>query len=86
MLFPRGAETLNMLPAEISESAGNHCYENMFIIIVLINIIIIINNTVFGAFMHINFKQACAVARADAATNKQPSCGSLIYIKSFMLI
>lgn len=60
-LFPGGAEILHILPAEILESSGNHCYENMFIIIVLINIIIIINNTVFGAFMHINFKQACAV-------------------------
>lgn len=86
LLFPRGSATLSALPAEISEPAGNHCYENMFIIIILINIIIIINNTIFGAFMHINFKQACAVARFDAATNKQPSCGSLIYMKSFMLI
>lgn len=42
----------------------------MFIII-LINIIIIINNMIFGAFMHINFKQVCAVAGSDAATNKQ---------------
>lgn len=70
-LFPRGAVTLSTLPAEILEPAGSHCYENMFIIITLINIIIIINKMVFGAFMHINFKQVCAVARFDAATNKQ---------------
>jgi hypothetical protein len=35
LLFPRGAETLHTLPAEILESSGNHCYENMFIIIIL---------------------------------------------------
>lgn len=62
--------TLSPLPAETLEPAGRHCYETVFIIIILINIIIIIN-MIFGAFMHINFKQACAVARSDAATNKQ---------------
>lgn len=61
---------LSTLPAVILESAGRHCYENVFIIIILINIIISINNMIFGELMHINFKQACAVARFDAATNK----------------
>lgn len=42
------------------------------LLIVLITIIIIINNMIFGAFMHINFKQVCAAARFDAATNKRP--------------
>lgn len=71
-LFPHGTVTLSILPAEILEPAWRHCYENVFIIIILIKIIIVINNMIFGAFMHINFKQACAVARFDAATNKQP--------------
>lgn len=84
-LLPWGSVTLSTLPAVTLEPARRHCYENMFIII-LINIIIIINNMIFGAFMHINFKQACAVAGTDAATNKQLQRGSLIYIKSFMLI
>lgn len=82
---PWGSVTLSVLPAVTLEPARRHCYENMFIII-LINIIIIINNMIFGAFMHINFKQTCAVAGSDAATNKQLQRGSLIYIKSFMLI
>lgn len=63
--------TLSTLPAEVLEPAGRHCYENVFIIIILVNIIIIINNMIFGASMHINFTQAYAVARSDAATNKQ---------------
>lgn len=49
-------------------------------------LLIMIIMLIFGAFMHINFKQACAVAGSDAATNKQLQRGSLIYIKSFMLI
>lgn len=59
--------TLSTLPAEMLEPARRPVF-----IIILITIIIIINNMIFGAFMHINFKQACAVARWEAATNKQP--------------
>ena len=58
---------LCILPAEILEPA-----RRLVFITILITIIIIINNMIFGAFMHINFKQACVVARFDAATNKDP--------------
>lgn len=65
--LPEERVTLSTLPAEMLEPARRPVF-----IIILITIIIIINNMIFGAFMHINFKQACAVARWEAATNKQP--------------
>lgn len=46
------------------------CDVLVFTMIIFINIIIIINKMIFGAFMHISFKLASSVARWAAATNK----------------